>query len=84
MDKFVFIGTEKRKSQKGSEYYLLHFGKEIESKSGVGIKPITSRITEEMFKEFSELALGVEFLCQYTAIEDKFGKWNFIIQGYSL
>ena len=53
MDKFVFVGVEKRKSSKGNDYFMLHYGKEIESKNGVGIKPISSRINKEQFEEFS-------------------------------
>lgn len=84
MDKFVFVGVEKRKSNKGNDYFMLHYGKEIESKYGVGIKPISSRINKEQFEEFSSLALGVEFLCEYQCIQDISGKYNFIITGYQI
>ena len=84
MDKMVFIGVEKRSSSKGNSYYMLHYGKVIDSKFGTGIKPISSRINEEQFKEFSTLDLGVEFLCSYQCIQDINGRYNFILTGYSI
>ena len=38
MEKLLFIGTERGTSQKGNDYYLVHYGREIDNKKGVGFK----------------------------------------------
>lgn len=83
MDKCIFIGAEKRKSQKGNYYFMLHYGIEVES--GEGFKPLSSRIDEDDFDAFTTgLALGNEFKATYEYCKDNFGNNKVVLKKYQI
>ena len=84
MEKFVFLGTERRVSKTGNTYFMLYFGSIIDVKNGIGVVPNSSRIDNETFSDFTSLALGVEFECSYQKVYDQNNRPQIIIQKYNI
>ena len=84
MEKLLFIGTERGTSQKGNDYYLVHYGREIDSKKGVGFKPVTSKIDSDEFVDFSKLDMGSEFTGTVESTKNSYGGYTYTLRRYEL
>lgn len=82
MEKLLFIGTEKGTSQKGNDYFLVHYGREIKETKGVGYKPVTSKIDADEFVDFSKLDMGCEFTGTVESTKNSYGGYTYTLRRY--
>ena len=93
MTKHVFLGCvngtwKDERTGKETPTYTVYLGKQMLDKNGneygYGYKPLTLKVSKDIFNEFTALEFGVEVLAAVFMYKNQFGNYSYKLMGYEI